>query len=180
MEQVHDLMGLVGPTLVVTVGPAASGKSTILRQLIAAGSVDEVVSTDAVRAELGLAPDETTTTYATARARVREALEQGHVVAVDATNVRRADRAAWLAIAAAAGARAVALRVGIGLDLEQLLVRDEGRERHVPRDAIIEQLSLARESTPGVLAAEGFVVIDHRAHAEHGVGQLVAAAGGPA
>ena len=84
------------PSLVLTVGPAASGKSTLLRALVADGVVDRVVSTDAVRAELGLPPAETDTTYATTRGRVREALRAGQVVAVDATNVRSSDRAAWL------------------------------------------------------------------------------------
>lgn len=155
MEQVHRL---IGPTLVLTVGPAASGKSTLLRQLRADGAVDRVVSTDAVRGELGLPPDEVEMTYAIARRQVGDALREGCVVAVDATNVRAGDRAAWLAVAA--GATTLAVRVGVGLDLEQLLVRDTGRSRHVPAEVVAEQLVLARASTPEVLAAEGFDVID--------------------
>ncbi len=91
---------LAGPALLLTVGPAASGKSTILGRLVAAGVVDQVVSTDVVRAELGLAPDDTETAYSVARRRVRAALAIGQVVAVDATNVRSRDRAAWLGVAA--------------------------------------------------------------------------------
>ena len=151
---------LSGPSLVLTVGPAAAGKSTVLGRLVAEGVVDLVVSTDAVRAELGLPAAETEVTYATARARVRGALAGGSVVAVDATNVRPADRAAWLAVAAGTGAVAVALRIGVGLDLEHLLVRDGGRDRHVPAPVIAEQLALARAATPAVLAGEGFVVVD--------------------
>lgn len=141
----------------LTVGPAASGKSTLLRRLRADGTVDRVVSTDVVRTELGLPPGEVETTYAIARRRVGDALREGAVVAVDATNVRAGDRAAWLALAA--GAPTVAVRVGVGLDLEQLLVRDAGRTRHVPAEVIAEQLALARASTPVVLAAEGFDVV---------------------
>lgn len=156
MVQVEQLDG---PALVLTVGPAASGKSTLLRQLVGARVVDLVVSTDAVRAELGLAPDETTTTYATARDRVRQALVDGRVVAVDATNVRPGDRMAWLEVASSVGAACVAVRVGVGLDLEQLLVRDAGRDRHVPAAAIRDQLALAARCTPAALAAEGFTVL---------------------
>lgn len=157
MRQVHDLDG---PALLVTVGPAASGKSTLLAELVATGVVQEVVSTDAVRAELGLPPDETDTTYATARERVRDALAAGRVVAVDATNVRRRDRSDWMALAIGCGVAAVALRVGVGLDLEQLLVRDEARDRHVPRDVIAGQLAMARAITPAVLSGEGFEVLE--------------------
>lgn len=150
---------LAGPALLLTVGPAASGKSTLLRKLVAAGVVDAVVSTDAVRAELGLAPDETTATYRAARDRVRAALGEGLVVAVDATNVRRRDRSAWLAVASDGGAPAHAVRVGVDLDLDQLLARDAGRDRHVPRDAIAGQFAMARAITPESLAGEGFTVV---------------------
>lgn len=156
MEQVV----VVGPCLVLTVGPAASGKSTLLRRLVADRVVDAVVSTDAIRVELGLAAAETGVTYATARSRVRALLAAGRVVAVDATNVRADDRAAWRALAAPVAAATVALRVGTGLDLEQLLVRDSGRERHVPAAAIADQLALAAASGPDVLRAEGFTVVD--------------------
>lgn len=155
-----DHVAIEGPCLVLTVGPAASGKSTLLRTLVANGVVDAVISTDAIRAELGLAPAETATTYATARGRVRELLVAGCVVAVDATNVRAEDRAAWCGIADTVDAATVALRVGGGLDLEQLLVRDAGRDRHVPADAITEQLALAAASGPDVLRDEGFQVVD--------------------
>lgn len=165
---------LSGPSLLLTVGPAASGKSTLLGRLVADGVVDLVVSTDAVRAELGLAAAETAVTYATARARVAGALAAGDVVAVDATNVRPADRAAWLAVAERTGATAVALRVGVGLDVEHLLVRDAGRDRHVPARVIAEQLELARAATPAVLAAEGFVVLDPARTALHRTGASVA------
>jgi predicted kinase len=155
-----QLVTVDGPALVLTVGPAASGKSTLLHELAAAGVVDATVSTDAVRAGLGLAPDETEMTYATVRGRVHELLAARRVVAVDATNVRAADRAVWLALARQHRATPVALRVGVGLDLEQLLVRDAARDRHVPAAVIAGQLALAAASGPAVLRAEGFTVID--------------------
>ena len=159
VRQVHHVEG---PTLLVTVGPAASGKSTLLRGLVTDGVVDAVVSTDRLRAELDLAPDEIDRTYATARRRVRDLLDDGLVVAVDATNVRATDRASWLAVAARSRAVPVAVRVGVGLDLEQLLVRDAGRDRHVPARVIRHQLTRAARTTPAVLVAEGFTVVDPR------------------
>lgn len=156
MEQVE----VDGPCLVVTVGPAASGKSTLLRQLLQDGVLDEVVSTDAIRAELDLPAAETARTYATARRRVRALLGAGRVVAVDATNVRTQDRLMWQSLATRVGARAIALRVGLGLDLDDLVERDAGRDRHVPVDAIAQQLRLATTSQPDVLEVEGFSVID--------------------
>lgn len=149
-----------GPCLVLTVGPAASGKSTLLRRLADEGVLDEVVSTDAIRVELDLPPAETARTYATARRRVRGLLGEGRVVAIDATNVRTQDRLAWQTLAGRAGATAVALRVGTDLDLDDLLARDAARDRHVPPDAIQQQLRLAATSGVDVLEVEGFVVAD--------------------
>lgn len=149
---------LDGPCLVVTVGPAASGKSTVLRRLQADGRVDRVVSTDAIRAELGLDPAETRRTYALAHARVRAALDAGEVVAVDATHVRRRDRETLLALAAPYPA--VALRVGAGLDLAELVRRDAARDRHVPPHALASKLAEFRsEGAVEVLRAEPFAAV---------------------
>lgn len=156
MEQVE----IDGPCLVLTVGPAASGKSTLLRRLAADGVVDEVVSTDAIRAELDLPAAETARTYATARRRVRGLLGAGRVVALDATNVRTSDRLRWQSLATRAGAGAVALRVGTDLDLDQLVARDAARDRHVPVEAIEQQLRLAATCSADVLEVEGFTVVD--------------------
>lgn len=152
-----------GPALVLAVGPAASGKSTLLRRLLDDGVLDAVVATDRVRAELDLAPDETATAYRVARERVAAALADGAVVAVDATGLRVEDRAAWQDLARSCGATAsVALRVGAGLGLAELLARDASRDRHVPPDAIAEHLAQFRASGPDVLAAEGWTVVDAR------------------
>jgi predicted kinase len=156
----HDLH-LRAPALVLTVGPAASGKSTLLARLSGLGVLDLVVSTDALRAELGLAPDETDVTYAHARRRVVDGLRAGLLVAVDATNVRVSDRAAWRAVASDAGVdEVVALRVGVGVPVAQLALADAGRDRHVPVSVIAEQHALAAASGPAQLRAEGLVPVD--------------------
>lgn len=150
-----------GPVLLLTVGPAASGKSTHLTRMLADGALDEVVSTDVIRAELGLAPDETEAAYREARRRVAAALRAGRAVAVDATNVRPRDRARWQRLARGVGpVPVVALRTGDGLDVEALLRRDAGRERHVPAAAIAQQVDLYRRTaSPAQLLAEGFATV---------------------
>lgn len=147
--------------LLITVGPAASGKSTFLRRLQDLGVVDTVVSTDAVRAELALHPAETERTYTETRRRVSEGLDAGRVVAADATNLRPSDRHAWRRVARAARAPLAAVRIGAELSLEDLVARDAGRNRHVPTDAIREHLERFRtEASAGVLDSEGLVFVD--------------------
>ena len=152
---------LRGPALLITVGPAASGKSTLLRRLRADGVVDEVVSTDAVRAELGLPAAETERTYAETRRRVSSGLAAGRVIAADATNLRPSDRHGWRRVARAASASLAAVRIGADLTLDDLLARDAGRDRHVPADAIREHLErFATTASAEVLSSEGLVFVD--------------------
>lgn len=152
---------LRGPVLLITVGPAASGKSTFLRRLRDHGVVDTIVSTDAVRAELALHPAETERTYAETRRRVSEGLDVGRVVAADATNLRPSDRHAWLRVARAARAPLAAVRIGAELTLDDLVARDAGRDRHVPIDAIGEHLERFRtEASAEVLDSEGLTFVD--------------------
>lgn len=156
MTELH----LRGPALLISVGPAASGKSTVLRRLQTLGVVDLVVSTDVIRADLGLAPTETDRTYAEARRRVRLALEAGLVVASDATNLRTSDRAAWRAIAETVGAGLAAIRIGDGLTVDDLVARDAGRVRHVPARAIRQHVAqFQTEASVEVLAAEGLTFV---------------------
>lgn len=154
---------LRAPALVVAVGPAAAGKSTLLRRLAGLGVVDLVVSTDELRAELGLAPDEHEVTYAHAHRRVRDGLRAGLLVAADATNVRPSDRAAWIRTAHEAGVETVAaLRVGVDATVGQLVAADRGRSRHVPPGVIAAQLERAAASGPEALRAEGLLPVDTR------------------
>lgn len=157
MTELH----LRGPALLITVGPAASGKSTLLRRLQDLGVLDVVVSTDAVRSSLGLHPAETDRTYAETRRRVSLGLDAGLVVAADATNLRRSDRDAWRRIAHASSASLGAVRIGEGLTVDDLVARDAGRERHVPVDAIHEHVErFATSASVARLAAEGLAFVD--------------------
>lgn len=147
---------VAGPLAVVAVGPAASGKSTVLNALVARGVIDEVISTDAIRAELGLAPAETAIAYAVADERLRDGLDAGAVVAVDSTNVTRSARSR---LAEVVGPHPrLALRVGGGLSIEELVRRDASRDRHVPVHALVQKLrEFETESQVRDLRDEGFL-----------------------
>jgi aminoglycoside phosphotransferase family enzyme/predicted kinase len=116
--------GLRGPTLVVTMGLPASGKTTLARGLARhLGLVH--LSSDVVRKSLaGLRPTDrraeafgrgiygrsmTRRTYATVRRRAQRWLRRGYPVVVDATFGNAAERDAIRRVAARAGARLLVL-----------------------------------------------------------------------
>jgi len=155
---------LRGPSLLLTIGPAACGKSTVLGDLRRRGVVDLVISTDAIRADLGLAPTETARAYDEAYRRATVGMLAGLVVAADATNLRVSDRVAWRAVAARCDGSVGAIRLGDDLTLDDLVARDAGRDRHVPVDALREHLErFRRDASLPVLAAEGLPVATHAA-----------------
>jgi predicted kinase len=102
------------PSLVVLVGLPASGKSHLAR-LVAERLGAAIVSSDALRRRLFVAPSyaatESRTVFALVRALARRLLGHGRVVVVDATNLRERDRAPLYAAAREAGAPVVVVRV---------------------------------------------------------------------
>jgi predicted kinase len=97
------------PALVVLIGAAGSGKTTLAARLF---EPDEILSSDALRATVsGSAADQSATRTAF-RILHREAgrrLAAGRLVVVDATNVEPAARAALRRIAAVASLPAIAI-----------------------------------------------------------------------
>lgn len=147
-------------TLLVAVGPGASGKSTYA----ATAPVDAVVCLDSLRREIGGdAGDQSVTPAAVARQNelLDEHLAAGRRVFLDSTNVEERVRRELVAQAHRHGRPIVALR--FLPDLDTCLARNRHRppNRRVPEPTLIWQHCLATAATPSVLSAEGFTAV-HR------------------
>jgi protein phosphatase len=159
------------PSLVVLVGAAGAGKSTLAGRVFAP---EEVLSSDALRAALrGDAADQRATraAFAILHREARRRLAAGRLVVIDATNVERAARLPLVRLAADARVPAVAI-VLLG-DRAAVHARNAGRrERIVPRHVV--DLHLARLGRLGVdavaiadgLRIEGFALVHVLADAE--------------
>jgi protein phosphatase len=143
------------PSLVVLIGAAGAGKSTLAGRLFAA---DEIVSSDALRALIS--GDETDQRVSGVAFRilhrtVGQRLARGQLTVVDATNTDAAVRRPLVARARAAGLPITA----IVLDIERSTVarQNAGRSRVVDDQVIDRHLAAVRRTVDGdVLALEGF------------------------
>jgi protein phosphatase len=147
------------PCLVVLVGAAGSGKSTMAARLFAA---DQILSSDAFRNIVsGDAADQTATrvAFAMLHRELDRRLAAGLTTVVDATNVTSFARRSLVRRAERHGVPAVALV----LDLEPTLVQARNATRAgriVPAAAVERQLDqLARSLQRDALATEGFTVV---------------------
>jgi protein phosphatase len=169
----HPEIVLPDPCLVVLIGPAGSGKTTLAARHFAP---DEVLASDAFRARLGSGEDDQTASrraFAALHEAVSRRLAAGRLTVVDATSVWRRARDGLLRRARRAAVPAVALV----LDLPEAdcLAGDRLRRgRHVDPGVIHEQwLALqAGLGSPGGLAAEGFASV-HRLVARSEVDRVV-------
>lgn len=138
--------------VIVLIGVPGSGKSTW-----AASQKATVLSSDQMR--LTLSGDETDQTihgkvFAAMRYLLRQRLVIGEQdTIIDATNIRRKDRKAWIQLALKFGARPEA--VYFNLSLEEALRRNRKRSRVVPEDVIRSMFS--KLQPPGL--DEGFTKI---------------------
>lgn len=168
------VIALPEPCLVVLIGAAGAGKSTLAARLF---PPDAILSSDAFRAVV--AGDEadqgaTRAAFAILHRQLERRLAAGRTTVVDATSVTPFARRGLVRRAAALGIPAVA----IVLDLDPALVRARNAARAgrvVPDAAVVRQLAdLARSRRPGVLEGEGFAAIHHVRSAD-GLDDLVLA-----
>ncbi|WP_331718757.1 ATP-binding protein [Streptomyces sp. NBC_00212] len=151
-------LDLAPGTLLVAVGPAASGKSTYA----ATAAVDVVICLDSLRAEIGGdAGDQSVTPAAVARQNtlLEHYLSSGATVFLDSTNVEPDVRIGLVERARRHGRPVVALR--LLPDLDTCLTRNAQRpaNQRVPVGTLRWQHDLAREATPGALLREGFAAV---------------------
>jgi predicted kinase len=147
------------PCLVVLVGAAGAGKSTLAARLFPA---DAILSSDAFRKVVsGDESDQraTKTAFAILNRELDRRLARGLTTVVDATSVTPYARRGLLRRAAAHGVPAVALVLDLAPEL--VLARNALRPGHVvPEPAVQRQLADLRASTrDGALEAEGFAAV---------------------
>jgi protein phosphatase len=155
------VIDLPEPCLVVLVGAAGAGKTTLAARFFAA---DEVLSSDAHRALVtGDESDQaaTKTAFAILHRRLAKRMAEGRTTIVDATNVTSFARRSLTRRAAEHGVAAVAIVLDLATTL--VLARNATRPgRTVPEEAVRRQLDdLARSLRGEALATEGFAAV-HR------------------
>lgn len=155
------IIELPEPCLVVMVGAAGSGKTTLAARLFDAG---QVLSSDAHRALLsGDEADQGVTkrAFAILHRRLARRMAEGQTTVVDATNVTSFARRSLVRRAAANGLPAVAIVLDLAPTL--VLARNATRPgRIVPEEAVRRQLAdLARSIRRGALEEDGFSAIHH-------------------
>ncbi|MEU7377182.1 ATP-binding protein [Streptomyces albidoflavus] len=151
-------LDLAPGTLLIAVGPAASGKSTYAETTTA----DVVICLDTLRQDIaGDAGDQSATPAAVARqnALLEQHLTDGSTLYLDSTNVEVHVRADLVERARRHNRPIAALR--FLPDLSTCLARNAQRppSRRVPPDTLRWQHHLAREATPDALLREGFTAV---------------------
>ncbi|MDX6678539.1 MAG: hypothetical protein QOE31_2591 [Solirubrobacteraceae bacterium] len=156
MHDGHPILRLAEPSLVVLVGPTASGKSHWARSAFRA---DQVGSSDRLRAVVGEGERDQRASrdaFEVLELIVDKRLRRGLTTVIDSTGLDADRRAAWRALAERHGVAAVA----IVFDIPAALVRKRNRERAapVPTNVVSAQLR-ALATVAGRLAEEGFAAV---------------------
>jgi protein phosphatase len=150
---VTPVIDLPDPCLVILVGVSGAGKTTFAARCFHA---DEVISSDACRAEISGDPgdqDATADAFALVQRRLGERLAARQTAVIDATSVRRSDRS--LLLAAAKRHHLPRIAIVLAPPLLRCLDRNRGRERVVPEQVVRDQAK-ALHAGLASLEREGF------------------------
>lgn len=147
------------PSLVLLVGAAGAGKSTLATRRFAP---EEILSSDTLRARLGGDPANQSVSgpaFAILHREAADRLRAARLTVIDATNVDRRARSALLALARSAGVPTVAIVLDLPTSL--VLARNGARAgRSVPDTVVHRQLASLRASVEGRrLESEGFATV---------------------
>ena len=149
------ILTIQDPSLVVLVGAAGAGKSTLAARLF---GPDEIVSSDALRAVVsGDEADQRVSgiAFRILHRTVAKRLAEGRLTVVDATNTVGSVRRPMVSRARAAGVPAYA--IVLDLDGEAVRRQNAGRSRVVDSEVIDRHLAAVRQAVDrDRLASEGF------------------------
>ncbi len=130
--------------LIIMVGVAGSGKSTIAKELYMKNKGSVLISSDEIREVMGLNQDSKSHTmvFDTVHRRIETEMERSRdVIIVDATNLKKYFRRSYLDLARKHRYEIVAYYVNT--DVKKCLSNNEGRGLTVPADVIIRQNTYA-------------------------------------
>ena len=147
------------PCLVVLIGPAGAGKTTLAARLFGR---DEILSSDDHRALVSGDPGDQRVTriaFSILHRSLERRLAEGRLTVVDATNVHGHARRALLARSTAAGVPAVAVVLDVPLELA--LERNRARaSRRVAAEVVARQWQVLTDALArNRLGTEGFAAV---------------------
>ena len=156
-----SVLRLPDPCLVVLIGAAGAGKSTLAARLF---PVESILSSDVLRAAVsGDAANQraTRTAFAILHRQLEQRMAGRHTTVIDATSVTPHARRGLVRRAAEQGIPAIA--IVFDLDADVVLAQNAGRGGRIVPEAVVRRhlADLARSLRPGALDHEGFATI-HR------------------
>ena len=144
---------LPAPCIVVLIGPSRTGKTTWAHNHFAS---NEVVSSDALRAMVGIDEDDqiaSTAAFELLEQIVSERLSRGLTTVIDTTGLQTENRAKW--VEAAHEAELPIYAIVFISSIDEVEIRNQMRVRPIPKTILRKQFTTMQQVVKG-LADEGF------------------------